>query len=151
MNASLSTGWRRWVSRGLLGLFIFILLSFATIVAAFLFRQDLEVVQTPTGTFIDVQALGEYQANVRRLRITEASTGAVVWELQAQERSFPLWTVPLQLGENEAIPEWLERASVLAPTQSHSFLLLRGKEYRIDLWTFKEHLPRHVSKRFVLS
>jgi hypothetical protein len=148
MNAS-PVSWR-WVLRSLIGLFVFGMVVLVAVVAVFVFSQHLEVVHLPSGTFIDVQALGEYQANVRRLRVTAASTGTVVWELEATNHSFALHTVPLLPGENAALPESLEGVSVVTPAKSPAFLLSRGKEYRVDLWTFVNRVPRHVSNSFIL-
>jgi len=119
------------------------------IVCVFLFGQDLRVDHTPRGTFIDVRALGEYQANVRRLRVTDVESGQVLWELQASREFFPLWLVKLQPGENPARPDDLNGADVLLPTGS-TFRLEEGRRYRVDLWSYKEGMPRHVGEDFML-
>jgi hypothetical protein len=118
----------------------------------FLFDQDLTVTQTSRGTFIDVQFLGEYQANARRLRLIDLEAERVVWEMRARDAFFPLWLVPLQPGANPAVPEGLSvrNVEVLVP-HDESFDLIAGRKYRVELWSYKEHLPRHVSEDFTLA
>jgi len=116
----------------------------------FVFGQQLSVVHAADGALIDVKSLGEYQANVRRFRIAESASRKVIWELQAENGTFPLWTVPLRVGDNPALPEAIRGAEVVTP-MGDRFVLVAGTEYRVDLWTSKDwNVPRHVKTSFVL-
>ncbi len=103
------------------------------------------------GSLIDVQWLGEYQSNVRRIRISEDRSGTALWELKASDgSSFPLWTVHVHDGLNPVLPEGLLGAEIVAPG-SKMFRLHAGRTYRVDLWTYKDwSVPRHVFTTFTL-
>jgi hypothetical protein len=126
-------------------------LGVGIVLLAFVFSQDLKVVDSRRGKLIDVQWLGEYQSNVRELRLTEVATGRVLWGLKAAAgRSFPLWQIPLEVGQNGVIPDGTTGAEVVTP-RAPTFTLVPDTAYRVDLWTYKEGLPRHVSTNFALA
>ena len=137
------------VVRVAIRLLVIAVLAAAAVACSLLFRQDLRIVDGPRGSFIDVQWLGEYQANVRDLRLTDVQTGEVVWEVRARDRFFPLWLVEIKPGENSASPDAITGEEVLVP-RGPTFKLVEAKRYRVDLWSYKEGLRRHVTEEFVL-
>jgi len=63
-------------------------------------RPPLFVRQDGDTIIIDVATLGEYSSAVKRLRITDQSTGAVVREIVASSGTPRLWKLELSVGPN---------------------------------------------------
>lgn len=128
-----------------------LVLAGAWAACCFVFGQDLKVVEIRGALLIDVQWLGEYASNVRRIRLSEEATGRVVWEVKAANgQSFPLWTILVREGPNSVLPEGLAGAEVVTP-RGDVFELSAPTKYRVDLWTYKDwSVPRHVSRTFAL-
>lgn len=83
---------------------------------------------------VDVRTLGEYQTTVARIRLSDLSSRAVVWEVRsndtAQIRGFTL-----NDGEN-AVQIRADHGSyrIIVPSGSSTFQLRRGIGYRLELW-----------------
>ena len=83
---------------------------------------------------VDVRTLGEYQTTVARIRLSDLSKRAVVWELRsndtAQIRGFLLTP-----GENAAqIHADHGSYRIIVPSSSSTFLLRKGTRYMLELW-----------------
>ena len=99
---------------------------------------------------IDVQTLGEYPTSVSCVRVSEVSSGQVIWEIRsvgiAQARSFIL-----HVGENSASTHADHGTfRVIAPL-SQTFVLRSGVKYKIELWGGDQSHPSKRSAMFQLS
>ena len=61
----------------------------------------LRVIRDGQSVIIDVQTLGEYGTSISRIRLTNATTKTVVWELASKSGEPRIWTVKVQPGSNE--------------------------------------------------
>jgi hypothetical protein len=82
----------------------------------------------------DVSTLGEYPTTVTKIRLSDAESNAVVWEVSANGVA-QLHGLTLVAGQNPArIAADYGSYRVVTPSSSESFLLREGTEYRIELW-----------------
>lgn len=83
---------------------------------------------------VDVRTLGEYQTTVARIRLSDLSKGAVVWELQSNDTA-QISGFILNAGENAAqIHADHESYRIIRPSGSSTFLLRKGTRYMLELW-----------------
>lgn len=99
----------------------------------------LRVSDTNGGVVVDVQTLGEYPTDVKKVRLTRANTGEVVWELNADEtqgRVPQLAQFPLHAGPNQTqIKDVLYGTyEVVVPRNRDTFSLQRGVQYELTVW-----------------
>lgn len=102
-------------------------------------KPPIRVNNTNGGVVVDVQSLGEYPTNVKKVRLTRANTGEVVWELNANEDQgrvpqlarFPLYVGPNQAQINDVLYGTYE---VVAPKNRDAFSLQRGVQYELTVW-----------------
>lgn len=119
-------------------------------VAWWLFVQDMRIRPQPDGSVVvDVQFLGEYFANATRIRITEVSSGATVFEVRASGEFFPIWKFGLKLGNNRLDLD-RTRTIIEIPNTGHGFDLKENTEYQATVWAIKSGLHVHRSQRFTL-
>ena len=83
---------------------------------------------------VDVRTLGEYQTTIARIRLSDLTSGVVVWELRsndtAQIRGFTLSD-----GENAAqIHADYGSYRIIMPSGSSKFLLRKSTRYKLELW-----------------
>ncbi len=86
---------------------------------------------------IEVSTLGEYPTSVRRIRLSEAESGSLVWELSSGPRVPQIWDFTLRAGLNPAQLPTVFRGReyhVVAPRGRSSFLLRRNVVYRLEMW-----------------
>jgi hypothetical protein len=96
---------------------------------------------------IDVQFLGEYPSPVARIRLTEVSSGSLIWEVVQQgPQPAEMRRLVLAEGANLASPvvEGGERFDVVTPSSEH-FRLERGTRYRITLWGSRRSVGRSAT------
>jgi hypothetical protein len=110
-----------------------IVLSLGGSIWFWLKRPPLHVTQQQATVKINVQTLGEYSTTIRRLRLSEATSGRVIWEIRAigiaQARSFTL-----HAGENHAgVTADFGKFEIVAPS-SPMFVLHDGVTYKVELW-----------------
>lgn len=79
-------------------------------------RPPLRVTTQPGTVVIDMQKLGEYPSDVARLRLTDAASNRIVWEVKGRGEP-QLGRVQLSVGENTAAIADVRHGSydVLAP------------------------------------
>src|SRR5215212_9411483 len=79
-------------------------------------RPPLRVTTESRSVVIDMQTLGEYPSDVTRVRLTDAASKRVVWEVKGRGES-QLGRVQLSVGENAAVIADVRHGSydVLAP------------------------------------
>jgi hypothetical protein len=112
---------------------------------SWMFVQDLQIRPQADGSVvIDVQFLGEYCANVARIRINEVSNGKTVFEVRASGEFVPIWTFGLKAGKNR-----LELDDTPA-NASATFDLNERTEYQVTVWAIKSGLHVRRSRRFTL-
>jgi len=82
----------------------------------------------------DVSTLGEYPTTVTRIRLSDARSHGVVWEVSADGIA-QLHGFTLVAGQNAArvSPDY-GSYRVITPSSADSFLLREGTEYTIELW-----------------
>lgn len=101
-------------------------------------KPPLRISAVDRGVMVDVQTLGEYLTTVKRIHLTNAATGATVWDLRAARGSQgpQIWTFTLREGENPVQLTELEfgRYDVFAPRGCTSFTLARGIEYEVAVY-----------------
>jgi hypothetical protein len=98
-------------------------------------RPPLRVTQHGSSITVDAQALGEYPSDVARLRVTDASTHRVVWEVKGHGDP-QLGKLVLNVGENPVIVGDTRHGAydVLTPIGKQSFTLTGGGRYIIEAW-----------------
>lgn len=99
-------------------------------------RPPLFVRQENDTIIIDVATLGEYSSTVKRLRITNQSTGSVVWEIVASAGTPRLWKIELYLGSNPNRAPKAIRGSftVISSPDAETFILESGVKYKVEAW-----------------
>lgn len=122
----------------------------ATLAWSFFFIQPLRLEYRPSGLFLDFRQLGEYQANILRLRLTDEATSRVIWEVLPTRNLIPVWTLDLHLGPNPANPGNWANCRQVVPIDSSSFLLTPGAAYRLEAWSDMNGRESHRTVRFTL-
>jgi hypothetical protein len=94
----------------------------------------LRIVGSGTKLTADVSTLGEYPTTVAKIRLSNAESNAVVWEVRADGVA-QLHGLTLVAGQNPArIAADYGSYRVIIPSSSESFLLRESTEYRIEIW-----------------
>jgi hypothetical protein len=98
-------------------------------------RPALRVTQHGSSITVDAQTLGEYPSDVARLRLTDASTHRVVWEVKGHDDP-QLGKVVLKVGENPVVVGDTRHGTydVVAPIGKQTFTLAGGGKYIIEAW-----------------
>ena len=95
----------------------------------------LRVIRDGQSVIIDVQTLGVYGTSISRIRLTDATTKTVVWELASKSGEPRIWTVKVQPGSNETrVDAEAGTFQVLIPNTAESFVLVAGRSYVIEVW-----------------
>jgi hypothetical protein len=86
---------------------------------------------------VDLRTLSDYPSTVTRVRLSENSSGRVVWEIQSASGTPQIWTIELSAGPNATnLPPNVQYGnySVVAPLNADRFFLQSGIEYLIQVW-----------------
>ena len=88
----------------------------------------------PTITF-NVSTWGEYPTTVTRIRLSDLSNRSVLWELNADNSEPQIGGFSLSEGDNP-VQVATENGSyrAVAPSNSATFTLRKGPEYKLELW-----------------
>lgn len=99
---------------------------------------------------IDLQSLGEYPSDVAGLRLIEADSKEVIWELKESEHA-QLGRIELKLGENPLQPIDVRHGSydVVTPTGATSFTLVPKTRYVAEAWSGQKGFMTLRTKEFV--
>jgi hypothetical protein len=99
-------------------------------------RPPLVVRQESGSVIVDLATLGEYPTTVKRLRISNPSTNAVVWEISVSTGTPQLWKLELSLGSNSKQPPKAAHGSytVVFPSDTEEFTLEPGVAYAVEAW-----------------
>jgi len=85
---------------------------------------------------IDVQTLGEYPTTVSHIRLTEVSSGKVVFEVVRDHGTPQLHTFTLAAGDNttDLIDPQSGDYRIATPVTDKKFSLRFGEEYKLAIW-----------------
>ena len=85
---------------------------------------------------VHIETLGEYMTTVRRVRIDEASTGRVIFDLMTESGTPQIFNFRLSAGENSTHIADPEHGSyrVAEPIGKNTFSLQKGIRYRLMIW-----------------
>ena len=127
---------------------VFLGLAMLTIGWRLFFVQPAQVRYQHPGVVIDLQRLGEYQANLEHLRLAEERTGHVIWEVVASQQIIPVWTIELEPGPNPASPtHWLAPRQLIPPS-AREFILKPAVRYQLEIWTNMNERQSHRTLHF---
>ena len=79
---------------------------------------------------VDVRTFGEYQTNIRRLKIVRVDSQQVIWEMNS-ERGISIWTFRLHPGTNPTHVGLGLEAEASVPSHQASFSLLPEVPYEL--------------------
>ena len=84
---------------------------------------------------VDFQFLGEHPGNIERIRLTEAATGRVTWEVVGNGEP-QSGSLKLTAGENSSAVTDVRHGSysVETPKESPTFTIRKGVRYRVEAW-----------------
>ncbi|HWR34975.1 MAG TPA: hypothetical protein VN622_03775 [Clostridia bacterium] len=99
-------------------------------------KLPLRIVQSGDKVTVDVQTLGEYQTTVKRIRLVNKTSRAVVWELKTQSGTPQINQIELKVGENPVALTGVASGAyaVVTPTGIAAFSLSLDVDYEIQLW-----------------
>ena len=100
------------------------------------------------GVEVSVSTLGEYPTSISRVRLEDAKSGAVIWELRAKGKVPQIWGLALRPGRNatELRDTMNGQYGIIAPKGNAAFFLEKGRLYVIAVWN--ERGTRNESARF---
>lgn len=115
-------------------------------------RPPLRVSQDGQAIVIDLQSLGEYPADVARLRLIDASRNEVVWELKGRDGP-QLGRFKLRIGENPVqVPDVRHGTyDVVTPVGRSTFALAPATRYVVEAWGSDSGLSAKRTAEFVTS
>ena len=91
-----------------------------------------------------IDVLGKFTTNLARIRISEVSTGATVWDVNAttakSECWNACWNLTLKAGSNPASFAAGHQQYNASVPQGASFSLTRGTAYLFEVWDSKGHV-----------
>lgn len=102
-----------------------------------IFVQPVSVTSENAVVHVDLRRLGEYYANLVRLRLVDGTNDAVVVELEAIDGSTPAFGVTLRPGTNPS-NLGLDDVRLVGPVRDTNFILRRGGRYRLEMWTLMD-------------
>jgi hypothetical protein len=98
-------------------------------------RPPLRITTHGASVTVDAQTFGEYPSDVERLRLTDASTHRVVWEVKGHGAP-QIGKFVLNAGENVATISDVRHGAfdVIMPVGKQTFTLASGGTYVIEAW-----------------
>jgi hypothetical protein len=109
--------------------------ALAAVIIASCSRPPLMISRNEKSIVIDMQTLGEYPSNVKRIRLTDMGKNEVVWEINGRD-DLQIGKIALLRGENSIHVKDVSHGTydVIAPVEHDTFQLLSGMRYRIEVW-----------------
>jgi hypothetical protein len=99
------------------------------------YKPPLRIGPASGGVRIDVQTLGEYPTDVERVRLRDAATGRLLWDLRARAKGAQLSTFELHAGSNPAaLPARWGGFDVVVPQGDATVRLESGRPYALEVW-----------------
>lgn len=97
-------------------------------------RPPLRISQQRDVIVLDMQSLGEYPTDVTRVRLTDAATQRVVWEVVGSNDP-QLGRIELRAGANPVTIEDVRHGTYRATVPAGPvFTLARGRSYVVEVW-----------------
>ena len=98
-------------------------------------RPPLRISVLERSVVVDMQTLGEYPSDVARLRLSDASTKHLLWEVRGRNEP-EVGRIELRVGENPVQLGDVRHGvyDVLAPTNKSTFILEPATQYVIEVW-----------------
>lgn len=114
---------------------ILIMLALAVVLAGCL-RVPLETTVQGNHVEVSVVSFGEYFTSVGKIRLSEAISHTVVWELTPRTGNPGFWKFTLQLGRNPAVFDGIigGQYRVVVPRGGGSFFLRGDTTYLLEVW-----------------
>ena len=99
-------------------------------------RPAIQLEKSADSVVVHVETLGEYMTTVRRVRIDDASSGKVIFDLMTESGTPQIFSFRLSAGENSTHIADPEHGSyrVAEPTGRNTFSLQKGTRYRLMIW-----------------
>jgi hypothetical protein len=115
-------------------------------------RPPLHVRQDGPTVIIDMQSLGEYPSDVAGIRLVDAVSKEVVWELKGRDGP-QLGRVNLTIGENPTLPADIRHGTyeVLKPAGKQTFTLAAKSAYIVEVWANADRPDSKRTAQFVTS
>lgn len=115
-------------------------------------RPPVHVVQDGPSVVIDMQSLGEYPSDVAGIRLIDASSKDVVWEVKGRDRA-QLGRIRLTIGENPTLPTDIRHGTydVLKPAGKQTFTIAPNTAYIVEVWANANRPNSKRTARFVTT
>lgn len=99
-------------------------------------RPPLHVKHDAGAVELNVETLGEYPTTIRRVRLSDVATRAVLWEIKATDGTPQVHRIRLRLGPNGGTFDDADggKYSVVVPSAAASFLLRPSTAYVVEVW-----------------
>jgi hypothetical protein len=99
-------------------------------------RPTLRLENSGSSVIVHFETLGEYPTTVRRIRLRDASSGKVIFELLTESGTPQIYSFRLSVGENSTHVADPEHGSyrVAEPRGKNTFSLQPGVHYRLTIW-----------------
>jgi hypothetical protein len=137
----------KWTGFTFGGILLVVLLVIVLAIAdtlGFFHEPPLNLVQSGNSVIVHVETLGEYQTTVGHLRLKEADSGKIIYEVVAEGRAPQIFNFRLVAGDNstKVIDPEEKSYRVVEPRGTNTFTLQSGVKYRLriwgDSWTYRE-------------
>jgi hypothetical protein len=115
-------------------------------------RPPVHVLQDGPIVVIDMQSLGEYPSDVAGIRLIDAFSKDVVWEVKGHRRA-QLGRITLTVGENPTLPADIRHGTyeVLKPAGEQTFTLAPSTAYIVEVWASANRPNSKRTAQFVTS
>jgi hypothetical protein len=99
-------------------------------------RPAVKLEPSGSSVIVHVETLGEYPTTVRHIRLKNASSGNVIFELLTESGTPQIYSFRLSVGENSTHVADPEHGSyrVAEPSGKNTFSLQSGVRYRLTIW-----------------
>jgi len=99
-------------------------------------RPQLRIERNGASAIVHVETLGEYPTTIRHIRVKEASSGKVVFELLTEGGTPQIHDFHLSVGGNSTSAADPQYGSyrVTVPASKDTFFLQQGVKYRVTVW-----------------
>lgn len=99
---------------------------------------------------IDMQILGEYPSDIAGIRLIDAFSKDVVWELKGHDQA-QLGRITLTIGDNPTLPTDIRHGTyeVLTPAGKQAFTIAPSTAYIVEVWASANWPNLKRTARFV--
>jgi hypothetical protein len=99
-------------------------------------RPAVKLENSGSSVIVHVETLGEYPTTVRHIRLKDATSGRVIFELLTESGTPQIYSFRLLVGENPTHVADPEHGTyrVAEPSGKNTFSLQPGVRYRLTIW-----------------